>query len=281
MRRAAFWNKNNVFPWILGSDAAGIVESVGEGVTQFKTGDEVFYSANLFPENSRGGSYAEYENVQASIVTHKPKSVTFAEAASFPLAACTAFDAIERTRLMMGESILICGAGGGVGVYGVQMAVASGAYVFATAGEKSFDLLKKLGVHHVFSYKSDWVSEIQKLAPNGLDVIFDCAGGDTVSKSIGVVKKFGRICSITNLEGPTLQPAFAKNVTLIFEFFQREGRKMEALASLINLGHLKPIVEQTIPLSDVAKGHQMMEAGGRTGKIVLQVTSDAHKKTLQ
>jgi len=229
----------------------------------------------------KGGTYAEYNIVNENIVAKKPKNLTFAEAASLPLAAITAWDCIvDKCKLQVGETILIIGAGGGVGVAGVQLAVSAGARVIATTGDKSIDLVKKLGAHHVFSYKSDWVAEVKKIVgDHGVDVIVDFAGGESISKALNVAALRGRASSIVNLEG-SLQAAFGKNISFFFEFILREGRKINALAEIVALGKVKPVIDSVYKLADIRKATEHLEKGGVVGKIVLEITSDINKTTL-
>ena len=122
------------------------------------------------------------------------------------------------------KKVLIIGAGGGVGISGVQIAASAGARVIATTGERSIELVKKLGAHHVINYKSDWVQEVKKIVGDrGVDVIVDFYGGDSFSKALDVAANRARGAAIVgNLEG-NFQQACNKNMTLFFEMFAREG----------------------------------------------------------
>lgn len=271
IRKNGTWARITL-PAILGFDVSGVVEEIGEKVTDFKVGDEVYYLPKIY--GSQGGSYAEYHLTDEKIVSYKPKNLSHIEAASIPLAGSTAWDAlIERTKVKIGETVLIHAGAGGVGSLAIQLAKLCGAYVFSTCSTQNVDFVKKLGADRVIDYKKeDFVEVIMRETNNsGVDVVFDTVGGDTLTKSIDACKSFGRIASIVRV-GASLEKAYFKNISLHFIFVQSGRHKLDVMRSLIEQGQLKPVIDSVMPLSDVAKAHEKLEKGGVRGKIVLTDT---------
>ena len=269
IRQAGAW-AGLEFPAILGWDVSGVVEEVGSAVSCFKPGDEVFYCANIFGQQ---GAYAEYHATEADIVVRKPKGLSHVEAASIPLAGGTAWEAVTaRGKLQLGESCLIHAAAGGVGVYAVQMAKAAGAYVFGTCRAENAEFVRSLGADQVIDYRADDYVDVVlgETGGEGVDLVFDTVGGDTVSHSIGCTKRGGRLVTVLSSSG-SLDAAAHKNLTLHFVFSPRYRAKMQALRTLAERGQLKPVVDTVMPLAQVAAAHQKLERGGVRGKIVLEV----------
>ena len=265
---------------ILGFDAAGVVEEVGPGAAgNFKVGERVFYS----PDFSQPGAYAEYNVVNASLVAHMPEGLSFVEAAAMPLAGTTAYDGVfTRGGVGIGQTVLVAAANGGVGSIAVQLAKAAGAYVFATCSTRSMEFVKSIptvcgrGPDRVLNYQTENWSEIvaREVAAmrvgGGLDVVFDGAGQDVVSRSIGLMKPLGRIVTIVNPSGK-LDEAYRKNVTIHYEFLQRKGATLEMLRVLLERKQLVPLIDSVMSLEDAPEAHRKLEAGGMKGKIVLEV----------
>jgi NADPH:quinone reductase-like Zn-dependent oxidoreductase len=258
-------------PIILGYDVSGVVVDVGEAVQRFVVGDEVYYT----PETTVGqGSYAEYHVADKGIVAHKPPSLSHHQAASIPLAGCTAWDAlIERAKLRVAEVVLIHGIGG-VGSLAIQIAKACGAFVFASGSDYMLDLAEELGADRVFDHKTQDFGQIilEETQGAGVDVVMDTVGGQILAESVEVVKPFGRMVGIVRTAA-SLRAAFAKNITAHLVYMQRARYKLDALRALIEWGRLRPVVDSVLPLDDVAMAHQRLEAGGVKGKIVLHVGS--------
>jgi NADPH2:quinone reductase len=257
-------------PAILGYDAAGVVESVGAQVTHLQPGDEVFYSAKIF---GRQGTYAEYHVEDADIVAKKPKNLTFEQAASLPLAAMTAYDhVITFFATKPGDTVLVHAGAGGVGAFGVQLAKAAGARVLATGRSENAELIRSLGADDVIDYrKVKFEDEVLRLTGGaGVDAAFDTVGGDTVVRSIGCVRAFGKLSTCVSIDG-SLQGMQQRNQTLYFGFMQRTEAKIQALASLASRGQVRPLIDSIFPVERVADAHRKIEAGGMKGKIVLTV----------
>lgn len=260
-------------PAIIGYDVAGVVEAVGSEVKTLKPGDAVFYSPLIF--GGKGGSYAEYHVADEAIMALKPQNLSFVEAASLPLAGCTAWDAVQFMQLQPGQAVLIHAAAGGVGSLAVQMAKAAGAWVFATCSAANQDLVEALGADVVIDYRTeDFVAAVKRwTGGRGVEAAFDTVGGDTLARSVEVLKPHGRAVSIVNTTGD-LNGAYGKNVVVYFEFMERARHKMEALRALAEAGNLRPVVDAVLPLSQVAEAHRRVEKGGVRGKVVLQVVAE-------
>jgi NADPH2:quinone reductase len=257
-------------PAIIGSDVSGIVEAVGEAVTGFEVGDEVYYTPQIFGGD---GSYAEYHVADESIVAHKPASISHLEAASLSLTGGTAWEAlVMRGKLQVGESILVHAGAGGVGSIAIQLAKAIGAYVFTTCSKQNTDFVRSLGADYTIDYKSeDYVEVVNRETGNkGVDFVFDTIGGDIIEKSPLVMSEFGRLTTIVDIAQPQLLLAhWEKNTTIHFIFTQQNRAKLDALRLLIERGQVKPLIDSVMPLSEVAKAHERVERGGVRGKVVL------------
>lgn len=260
-------------PAVLGYDVAGIVESVGPGVTDFRSGDEVYYTPEIF--GNQLGSYAEYNVAPASIVARKPANLSFAEAAAIPLAGGTAWEAaIRRLQVRPGETILIHGGAGGVGSFAVQFAKAAGARVLATAGPANQEVLRQLGADVAVDYRAQDPYEValRETDGRGVDAVFSTIGGDVVPRSCAATRPFGRLCSILGVQGD-LTPAYQKNQTYYGVFTTRERRRLEEMTPLFERGQARPLIDEVLPLELVSKAHERLDTGHGRGKIVLQVST--------
>ncbi len=269
IRKAGAW-AGIPMPAILGYDAAGVVEAVGSQATRWKPGDEVFYSARIF---GRQGTYAQYHVEDEEILARKPASLSFEEAAAVPLAAITAYDSvITFFQTKPGDTVLVHAGAGGVGHFGVQLAKAAGARVLATGRASNAELIKGLGADEVIDYrKTRFEDEVQRLTEGrGVDAAFDTVGGDTVSRSIQAVRPYGKLATVVNLEG-SLQGMQAKNLTLYFGFMERTEAKIQAMKTLVERGQLRPLIDSTFPLEQIADAHRKIEGGGMKGKIVIRI----------
>jgi NADPH2:quinone reductase len=257
-------------PAILGSDVSGVVEAVGDAVTAFKSGDEVYYTPQIFGGD---GSYAEYHVADASIVAQKPRNISHFEAASLSLTGGTAWEAfVMRGKLRVGESVLIHAGAGGVGSVAIQLAKTIGAYVFTTCSKQNAGFVRSLGADCIIDYRSeDYVEVIRReTAGQGVDFVFDTIGGDTIERSPLVMSEFGRLATIVDISQPqSLLEHWGKNTTIYFIFTQQNRGKLDALRMLIERGQVKPLIDAVMPLSEVATAHERVERGGVRGKVVL------------
>ena len=258
-------------PLILGSDAAGIVEEAGPGCTRFRSDDEVCYTSA--PDKRYMGTYAEYHLVHENLAVHKPPALSFIEAASLPLAGCTAWQALfDRGHLRLGETILIHAGAGGVGSLAIQMAKAAGTRVLTTCRKTNRDLVANLGADAVIDYRvEDLTRAVQSVVGSeALDLVFDTVGGQVVADSLKLLKPGGRIVSIA-ASNSVLGTAYRKNIDLHLVYLERSRVLMEQLTALVARGTLHPVIDSVMPLDRVREAHKRLEAGGVRGKIVLRV----------
>ncbi|CAB3391334.1 NADP-dependent oxidoreductase [Kyrpidia spormannii] len=253
---------NHRLPLILGWDAAGTVVETGPKVTRFRVGDEVFTR----PDIERDGTYAEYVAVDQSLVAKKPANLSFEEAASVPLAALTAREAlIDHAGVKPGDTVLIHAGAGGVGSFAIQIAKLLGAQVITTVSTRNVDFAKQLGADRVIDYtQEDFTATLRDL-----DVVFDTLGGEVQLLSMNVLKKGGMLVSI--VMPPDLALAEQKGIRRAYFFLQPDGKKLEEIGKWIEQGHIKPAIGAVLPLEEVAKAHELSESGHSRGKIILKV----------
>ena len=261
-------------PAVLGADASGVVEETGPGCRDFSVGDEVYYTPEV--ASSHPGTYAEYHVIDETIVARKPAGLSHIEAAAVPLAGGTAWQVlVDRLQIAPAETVLIHGGAGGVGSFAVQIAKAAGTRVLATASAENQDLLKELGTDLAIDYKSNDPIEVALDVTNGdgVDVVLDTVGGDIVERSLVATRKFGRLGTILGPKGD-LTALYQRNLTLHAVMMKRNRRQLIQLRELIERGQLRPIVDQVLPLEQVAKAHTRLDSGHGRGKIVLSVSEN-------
>ncbi len=275
-------------PRILGWDAAGIVEAVGDAVSLFKPGDEVYYAGDI----TRPGAYAEYQLVDERIVGRKPSSLSFAEAAGLPLTTITAWEAffdrldLDRNGGNRGETLLIIGGAGGVGSIGIQLAKAAGLQVIATASRpETVAWVEELGADHIISHREPLKPQIEQLGFRFVDhiAIFNDTDGHW-DAAVDLIRPQGRIVSIVENQNPlTFDVLKTKAAGLIWEFmFTRamfetpdmieQHRLLSQVADEIDAGSLKSTVSEIlVPINaeNLRKAHAMIESGTARGKITL------------
>lgn len=256
-------------PFQMGVDVSGTIEAIGEGVETLAVGDDVFYSTRVL---SNEGGYAEYHVEQAKLIAKKPHGLSFVDAAALPIAASTAWVClIERGRLIAGDRVLIHGASGGVGLFAVQIARLAGAKVVATSRTDVHDQVQSLGADTAIDYRDGgaW-DQLAAHSDGGYDVIVDLVGGDTIEKSLALLAPGGRVVSIVDQPDPqNLYAGWGSNAEIHLVFLTPSAERLARLGELTARGLLKPVVETTLPLEQAAQAHRLIEAGGRTGKIVL------------
>lgn len=261
-------------PAITGHDISGVVEAVGPGVTSFVPGDEVWYTAQIFGGQ---GSYAEYHVADEKIIGKKPAALNHLEAASLSLVGGTVWEAlVERAALKVGESILIHGGAGGVGHIAIQLAKAMGARVFTTVRKTNFEFAKSLGADVIIDYKNEDYADIimRETAGQGVDVVLDTIGGDTLSHSPHTLAQLGRVVSIVDIAKPqNLIEAWGRNASYHFVFTRQNRGKLDELSRLVERGQLKPYVGATYSLEDIPLAHALLETpnNGLKGKIAIAV----------
>jgi NADPH:quinone reductase-like Zn-dependent oxidoreductase len=255
------------FPIILGWDAAGIVEQAGSKVTLFKEGDEIF--AYCRKPSVHGGAYAEYIVLEAEHAAIKPKNISFAEAASIPLAALTAYQSLfDAAKVDEGETVLIHAAAGGVGGFGVQLAKDRGAVVWATASGGNQEYVRNLGASQVVDYtQEDFRKAVRSQIPDGVDVVFDCLGGEVLQKSAEIVKEGGRLVTIVDDPAGLARSDIHKE----FVFVAPNHTQLTELARMVEQGRLKTHLSQVLSfgLEEARRSHELSESGHTRGKMVL------------
>lgn len=244
-------------PFTPGLDAAGVVEAVGENVSNFKVGDEVITA-------TMGNAYAEYVVANENFVSLKPKNISFEEATSLAVNIGTAQSILfEQGKLEHGQRVLIQGAAGAVGATMVQMAKNAGLYVIATSSGKGLELVKSLGADEVIDYKTQDVTTIAK----EVDLVADCAGGESQIKLFEVIKKGGKLLSIAGMPSPELAKKY--EVEARFVSSNLSAKSLENGLKLVSEGKLKPIISKTFKLEEAAQAQDFVSAGGANGKVVL------------
>lgn len=256
--------KQKYSPIIIGWDVSGVIESVGENVTQFKPGDEVFGMIN-FP--GHGKAYAEYVSAPAGQIAKKPANITHEEAAAATLAALTAYQ-ILRNYIKADNNILIQAGAGGVGHFAVQIAKMMGAHVTATASAKNIDFVKALGADDVIDYTKQPFED----AVNNLDFVLDALGGDTLKRSIQIVKAGGKIVSLPSgaIIDEINKAAKNRNVEAVFQMVVSNGEDMQQIADWLESGKLKAEVSQVFPFNQLRDAHTAVETGRTRGKVVVK-----------
>ncbi|WP_431256801.1 zinc-dependent alcohol dehydrogenase family protein [Roseateles chitinivorans] len=265
-------------PAVIGHDVSGVVERVGAGVHDFKPGDEVFYTPKIF--GPKGGSYAEFNVVPQELVTHKPRNLTHAEAASLTLVGGTAWEAlVTRARLQPAETVLIHGGAGGVGSIAIQLAKAMGARVLTTCSASQFEFVRSLGADEAIDYEAgDYVDHVRELTgARGVNVVLDTIGGNTLERSPHVLADGGRVVSIVDIATPqNLVAAWGVNAEYHFVFTRQNRGKLLALKELLERGRIRPVIGATFPLAEIGAAHTALEqrrVGEQPlrGKVVIEV----------
>ena len=273
-------------PFVLGNDLAGVVVRVGSRVRRFKRGDEVYAR----PDQDRIGAFAEFISIKEDAVASKPKELTMEEAASIPLVGLTSWQAlIERANLKAGQKVLVHAGSGGVGTFAIQLAKHVGALVATTTSTANLDWVKRLGADIVIDYRKD---DFETLL-HDYDVVLDTLGGETLEKSLRVLKPGGKLVS---LSGPP-DPDFAKDigstwilrlvmrllsyrirqkakrhqVSYSFLFMRASGDQLREIASLIDSGIIRPVVDRVFPFASTKEALVYVETGRAKGKVVVKV----------
>ncbi|MFD0417926.1 NADP-dependent oxidoreductase [Streptomyces sp. NPDC127108] len=253
-------------PFTLGFDVAGVVESVGPGVTIFQSGDEVF-GMPRFPHPA--GAYAEYVTAPARHFAPRPRGLNAVQAGALPLAALTAWQAlVDTARIRAGQRVLVHAAAGGVGHLAVQIAKARGAYVIATASAAKHDVLRTLGADELIDYRTQDVAE----AVRDVDVVLDSVGGPNWTRSLRTLRPGGILISLVPPDDTfPLRQAEGAGVRAVFMLVEPDQQGLREIGALVEDGRLRVIVDTVLPLEQAAQAHVLGETGRTTGKIVLEV----------
>jgi NADPH:quinone reductase-like Zn-dependent oxidoreductase len=273
-------------PLILGHDVAGVVVRVGSRVRRFTRGDEVYAR----PADGRIGAFAEFIAINEDDVAIKPNSLSMEEAASIPLVGLTAWQAlVERANLKHGQKVLIHAGSGGVGTFAIQLAKHAGATVATTTSTANVDLVRSLGADVVIDYKKEDFTQVLR----DYDVVLNSLDKVTLEKSLEVLKPGGQLISIS---GPP-DVAFARSIgaswplRLIvgalsygigakakrrqvhysFLFMRANGGQLTEIASLIDAGIIRPVVDRVFPFASIKEAMAYVEAGRAKGKVVVSL----------
>jgi NADPH:quinone reductase-like Zn-dependent oxidoreductase len=248
---------------IPGRDLSGVVEEVGPGVTTLVKGSEVYAMLGY----GRDGAEADYTIALPNELVPKPSTLDHVQAAAVPLSVLTAWQALfDHAHLAAGQTVLIHGGAGGVGVFAVQLARWAGAQVIATASARHRDFLHELGANEVIDYTTTRFEEVV----HGVDLVFDLVGGDTLQRSWQVIKPGGVLVSIVSPPPPA---AVTKGHDVRFAWFVVEPNRDELIqiGALIDAGQLRPIIDTVFPLAQARQAYEQAAKGHTRGKIVLRV----------
>ncbi|RPE43594.1 NADPH:quinone reductase-like Zn-dependent oxidoreductase [Streptomyces sp. Ag109_O5-1] len=249
-------------PWTPGNDVAGVVERVGEGVTRFVPGDEVYGMLAV----TRRGAYAEFAAAPADALAPAPRNLDLVHAGAVPLAAFTAWQAlVVLARLQPGDRVLIHAAAGGVGHVAVQLAKELGAHVIGTARAANHDFLHGLGADELVDYTAtDFRTAV---AP--VDTVLDLVGGSYGPSSLDVLRPGGLLIGASIDPGTDEQQAVARGLRYVWVTAEPSGEVLERITERIEAGRLRVTVQRTYPLAEAAAAHRAIEEKRTTGKIVL------------
>jgi NADPH:quinone reductase-like Zn-dependent oxidoreductase len=273
-------------PLILGHDVAGVVVQVGPRVQQFKLGDEVYARTDDF----RIGTFAEFVAVKEAALALKPKALTMEEAASLPLVALTAWQAlVEKANLQKGQKVFIQAGSGGVGTLAIQLAKHLGATVATTTSTANVKLVKRLGADVVIDYKTQDFEDVLR----DCDVVLNSQDGKTLEKSLRVLKRGGKLVSISGPPDPDFgkeigAPGFVKlvirllswgtrrkakrrGVTYSFLFMKANGSQLGEITRLFDAGVIRPVLDRVFPFESTNEALAHVDAGRAKGKVVVKM----------
>lgn len=269
-------------PAILGIDLAGTVAGVGEGVTTFRVGDEVFGMTGGVA--GVPGSLAEYAAVDADLLALKPASLGMREAAALPLVVITAWEGlVDRAAVSAGQKVLVHGGAGGVGHVAIQIARAFGAEVFATGSADNAAVIRRLGATAI-DYRASTVEAYvaEHTQGKGFDLVYDTVGGATLDASFAAVRRFGHVVSCLGWGSHALAPlsfraATYSGVFTLLPLLTGEGRAhhgdiLREATRLIDAGRLAPVVDpRRFTLATVGQAHAAIASGSAVGKLVVDI----------
>jgi NADPH:quinone reductase-like Zn-dependent oxidoreductase len=273
-------------PFILGHDLAGTVLRVGANVRRFKAGDAVFAR----PRDHRIGTFAEFIAVDQDDVAIKPASLTMAEAASIPLVALTAWQAlVEVGQVKPGQKVFIQAGSGGVGTIAIQLAKHLGATVATTTSAANADLVRSLGADVVIDYRTEDFEQVL----SGYDLVLNSQDPKTLAKSLNVLKAGGKLISISGppdlpfakslqlnlflrflmrmLSRSVLKKAKARGIDYSFLFMKADGAQLALLGKLIDSGVIRPVVDKVFPFAQTPEALAYVETGRAKGKVVIKI----------
>ncbi len=268
-------------PAILGMDVAGTIEKVGEGVTEFSAGDEVYGCVGGLVDLQ--GTLADYVAADSKLIALKPKNLTMKEAAALPLVGITAYEGLIRSNIKSSQKVLVHGGTGGVGHVAVQLAKHFGADVYSTCGgENQMEIIKKFGAEPI-NYKTEQVQNYVNKHTNGVgfDIVYDSVGGENLLKSFEATALNGQVATTVSLCNIDLSTAHFKGLSLHVVFmlipmihnFKREqhGKILSSITKIVEAGNLKPLLdEHQFTLDNVGEAYTRLESKKAIGKVVVE-----------
>jgi 2-desacetyl-2-hydroxyethyl bacteriochlorophyllide A dehydrogenase len=273
-------------PLVLGNDLAGVVIKAGANVHRFTPGDEVYAK----PDKDRIGTFAELIAISENDVAKKPHRLDMEQAASIPLVGLTAWQAlVEKAKLQPGQKVLIHAGSGGLGTIAIQLAKHLGATVATTTSTANVEWVKRLGADVVIDYRSNEFETVLR----DYDVVIDTQGGQTLEKSLRVLKPGGKVISVAGPPEPDFGKEFGANwiliqamrvlslkirreakrrrVTYSFLFMKANGDQLRELGSLIDSGAIRPVVDRVFPFQSTTQALAYVEKGRAKGKVVVKI----------
>jgi alcohol dehydrogenase len=245
-------------PITLGSDFSGVISSVGEGITEWQVGDEVYGQAR--------GSWAEFAVASTSAFAKKPESLNFEMAAAVPLVATSAYEAlVEAMQLKKGQKILIHGGAGGIGSMAIQLAKYLGAEVATTVSPDNAEFVRELGADHIIDYRSQDFSELL----HNYDAVYDTVGGDTHERSYRVLRQGGRLVSMEQQPNAELDEKYKVEASL--QGSRSTPERLNAVCELFDKGAIKVKIDREYPLAQAAEALEQLKTGSHRGKIILKI----------
>ena len=252
------------FPATLGGDFSGVVADIGEGVSGFKKGFEVYGYASVLGGGS--GSFAEFVLADAKVMALKPKNNTHLESGALPLTGVSAWQAlVDHMGLSRGKKILIHGGAGGIGSMAIQLAKHLGAYVVTTVNAKDMQYVKELGADEAIDYKNQTFEGML----HDYDAVYDTVGGETYVRSFKVLRKGGIIVSMLEQPRPELMEQYGVNA--IGQMTQVNTERLSKLAELVSKRVIKVHVDKTFPLEQAGEALAFLQNGHPRGKVVLKM----------
>ena len=256
----------------VGADVAGKVEAVGSNVRQFRPGDSVFGAIGTSP-----GAFAEYVCAKEDALVLKPANLTFEQAAAVPVAALTALQGLRKGRLQVGQTVLINGAAGGVGTFSVQIAKSLGAHVTGVCSTRNVEMVRSIGADDVVDYtREDFTASAMRY-----DLIFDCIGNRSLSACRRVMSKKGTYVIVGGPGGRYVGPLGSLLKPLLLSPFVSQSmvacmsRQSKAdlliLKELSESNKVRPVIDRTYALSEVAQALRYLEEGHARGKVVITI----------
>lgn len=247
-----------------GLDIAGVITAVGEGINNIQAGNRVYGQASVL--NNGSGAFAEYAITSEDSIALMPDNISFKEAATLPLTAVSAYQAlVEYINLQRGDKILIHGGSGGIGSLAIQLSKHIGAHVTTTATGEGIDYARKQGADEIIDYKTEDFGK----TTNKYDAVLDTVGGDTYTKSFQVLKRGGTIVSM--LQKPDEQLMEQYGVKAILEMTRIDRETLSEISRLIEAGILKPGIAKTFSLENTKEAYEAKENEKILGKIAIEV----------